>query len=110
MKIRFIVLLTILLGFTFSCKTDNSNQETTEPMVVREWKPEDTRALAGVTEKRGLILKTEMATPGYVLFSPSFGTDTYLMNMDGEIVHKWPGEFNTMLSSYLMDNGHLFRL
>lgn len=110
MKIRFIVLLAILLGFTFSCKTDNSKQQVSETTEIRQWKPEDTRALAGVTEKRGLITKTDMATPGYVLFSPSFGTDTYLMNLDGEIVHNWHGELNTFLSSYLMENGNLFRL
>jgi len=109
MKIRFIILLSILLGFTISCKKDDSKQEASQ-VEVRQWKPEDTRALAGVTEKRGLITKTDMATPGYVLFSPSFGTDTYLMNLDGEIVHHWPGELNTMLSSYLLENGHLFRL
>ena len=110
MKIRFILLLLIFLGFTFSCKTEDSKQETIQTEEIRQWNPEDTRSLAGVTEKRGLISKTDMATPGYVKFSPSFGTDTYLMDLDGKIVHKWPGELSTMLSSYLFENGNLLRL
>ena len=110
MKIRFILLLLIFLGFTFSCKTEDSKQETIQTEEIRQWNPEDTRSLAGVTEKRGLISKTDMATPGYVKFSPSFGTDTYLMDLDGKIVHKWPGVLSTMLSSYLFENGNLLRL
>ena len=110
MKIRFILLLFIFLGFTFSCKTEDSKQETVQTEEIRQWKPEDTRSLAGNTEKKGLISKTDMATPGYVKFSPSFGTDTYLMDLDGKIVHKWPGELSTMLSSYLFENGNLLRL
>jgi Arylsulfotransferase (ASST) len=110
MKIRITLFFAALLFISYSCKNDNAKESITEEVEIRQWKPEDTRPLAGVTEKRGLISKTDMATPGYVLFSPSFGTDTYLMNLDGEIVHKWPGEVNTMLSSYLFENGHLFRL
>jgi Arylsulfotransferase (ASST) len=110
MKIRITLFFAALLFISYSCKNDNAKESITEEVEIRQWNPEDTRPLAGVTEKRGLISKTDMATPGYVLFSPSFGTDTYLMNLDGEIVHKWPGEVNTMLSSYLFENGHLFRL
>jgi len=107
-KIFFLAFLSILF-IAVSCKNEQP-QEVVEKPEVKVWKPEDTRPLAGVTEKRGLISKTDMATPGYVLFSPSFGTDTYLMNLDGEIVHKWPGEVSTMLNGYLFENGHLFRL
>ena len=111
MKIRFILLFSFVFGFTFfSCKTDNSKKDAVQIEEIRQWNPEDTRPLAGVTEKRGLILKTDMATPGYIMFSPSFGTDTYLMDLDGKIVHKWAGEVSTMMSSYLFQNGHLFRL
>jgi hypothetical protein len=110
MRIRFILLFALLFSFSYSCKTDNAKQDISEVTEIRQWNPEDTRALAGVTEKRGLILKTDLATPGYILFSPSFGTETYLMDLDGNIVHKWPGELNTMLSSYLFENGHLFRV
>lgn len=111
MKIRFILLLFILFGFTFfSCKTDNSKQDVVQTEEIRQWNPEDTRSLNGVTEKRGLKLNTEMATPGYVMFSPTSSTDTYLMDMEGQIVHKWAGTLSSMMSGYLLENGHLFRL
>jgi len=110
MKIRLIFLFLLLFGFTFSCKTDNSQQEVVQTEEVRQWNPEDTRSLNGVTEKRGLRLNTEIATPGYVLFSPTSGTDTYLMNMEGQIVHKWPGTLSSMMSGYLLENGNLVRL
>jgi hypothetical protein len=109
MKIRLFLLLTILSAFAFSCKNDNSNQEVSQIIEVRQWKPEDTRALTAVTAQRGLITKTDKATPGYVLFQPSKSTKTYLMDMDGKIVHTWESELNCM-QSYLLDNGHLFRL
>ena len=109
MKKIFFLVFPAILFIAVSCKKQQTQDVAEEP-IVKVWNPEDTRALAGVTEKRGLILKTEMATPGYVLFSPSFGTDTYLMNLSGEIVHNWSGNLNTMLNGYLFENGHLFRL
>jgi len=109
MKIRFLVLLSILLGLTFSCKTDNSQQDISQVTEVRQWKPEDTRSLTAVTAKRGLITKTDMATAGYVLFQPSKSTKTFLMDLDGNIVHSWQSDLNCM-QSYLLENGHLMRL
>lgn len=110
MKIRFIVLLSLLLVFAFSCKTDNSKQEVSETVEVRQWKPEDLRAIAGNRAKRGLISKSDMATQGYVLFSPYTGTTTFLMDKDGMVVHKWEGELSATLNGYLLENGHLIRM
>lgn len=110
MRIRFILLFLILLGFTFSCKTDDSKQETVQTEEIRQWKPEDLRTIAGNRAKRGLISKTELATPGYVLFSPYTGTKTFLMDKDGNIVHEWTGELSATLNGYLLENGHLIRM
>jgi hypothetical protein len=94
---------------SLSCKDHKSEPQVAEPVEIRQWKPEDTRSITGVTAKRGLIIKTENATPGYVLFQPSASKKTYLINMDGEVVHTWKGDLNCM-QSYLLENGHLFRL
>jgi hypothetical protein len=110
MKIRFILSLTILLAFSFSCKTDNSKQEVSETTEIRQWKPEDTRAIAGNRAKRGLISKSEMVSAGYVLFSPYTGTKTFLMDKDGLVVHEWDGELSATLNGYLLENGHLIRM
>ena len=56
----------------------------------------------------GLIsYKPEMAYPGYTLFAPMEGTAVYLIDMRGNVVHRWqlpyrPGEYG-----YLLDNGNL---
>jgi len=106
-----IVLIAFASSFfiSLSCKDLKSEPQVTENIEVRQWKPEDTRSITGVTAKRGLITKTENATPGYVLFQPSASSKTYLINMDGEVVHTWKGDLSCM-QSYLLENGHLFRL
>ncbi|MCK5402244.1 MAG: aryl-sulfate sulfotransferase, partial [Flavobacteriaceae bacterium] len=110
MKIRIVLFLTTLLFISYSCKKLDDNNQITEKTEIRQWKPEDTRTITGVTSKRGLINKTDQATQGYVLFSPAFSTQTYLMDMDGNIVHSWTGELSTMLNGYLLESGHLIRL
>lgn len=109
MKSRILLTLTTLLFVTYSCKTNNSEQ-LVEKAEIRQWKPEDTRTIAGASVERGLIKKTDQATQGYVLFSPSNSTQSYLMDMDGNIVHVWNGELSTLLHGYLLENGHLIRL
>ncbi len=108
MKGNVYLTLFALLFLTYSCKTEKS-ESLAENTEVRVWHPEDTRSITGVSAKRGLISKTEQATNGYVLFQPSSSVQTYLMNMDGIIVHTWTGELYSM-HSYLLENGHLFRL
>ena len=46
---------------------------------------------------------------GYTLFQSLFGTTTYLINMDGEVVHTWEMESSAAFSTYFLDNGHLLR-
>ena len=109
MKIRILLTLSALLFISFSCKKDNVDKQITEKTEIRQWKPKDKRNLAGVNAKRGLIIKTDKATPGYVLFQPSSSVQTFLIDMDGNVVHTWTGELNSM-QSYLLENGHLVRL
>ena len=77
--------------------------------TVKQWAPGDIRNLPRLNVERGLSIKTTQASPGYVLFHPSQGTDTYLMNLDGDIVHKWNGDLNS-LNSRLLDDGRIMRL
>ncbi len=60
-------------------------------------------------EKRGLVLRAEGAFQGYTLFSPLNSKTAYLVDLNGEVVHRWetshpPGEW-----LYLLDDGHLLR-
>jgi hypothetical protein len=47
---------------------------------------------------------------GYTLFSPEYSTFTYLIDMDGDIVHTWKSNYIQGLGTYLLENGDLLRL
>lgn len=108
MKIRFIILFSFLVGIAFSCKQENSNQDVAKVAEIREWKPEDVRSLTGLMAKRGLITKTDKASDGYVLFEPTHSTKSFLIDMDGNVVHKWDTELYAN-HAYLLENGNIIR-
>jgi len=56
----------------------------------------------------GLIQNDAGAYPGYTMFSPSDGK-TYLIDMDGRVVHQWDSPYSGGNSGYLMENGDLLR-
>ncbi|HNO79030.1 MAG TPA: aryl-sulfate sulfotransferase [Phycisphaerae bacterium] len=64
---------------------------------------------AEIKEKTGLVLCGDGAFEGYTLFTPLHSTDTYLVNMDGKVVHKWKDKYTPGQSQYLLKNGHLLR-
>lgn len=76
---------------------------------VRQWNPEDVRSMSGALAERGLIYDSEEDTEGYVLYEPPTGTFTFLVDKQGEVVHTWESELNSM-NSYLQPNGHLIRM
>lgn len=44
--------------------------------------------------------------PGYTFFAGSrVFTDTFLIDMDGNLVHTWPSEYKASMASYLLDDG-----
>jgi len=57
----------------------------------------------------GLILNTSSAYPGYTLISPIHSTNTYLINNEGQYVHKWGNTGEPGRASYLLENGHMIR-
>ena len=110
MKIYKSLIFSFILLFFFSCKEEKPTPEVAEKIEVREWKPEDTRSIQCNRAKRGLITKTEKATPGYVLFNPSNSTKTFLIDKEGTVLHTWNGELMAPLSPYLLENGNLIRM
>jgi len=108
MKLKALILSTLVITL-FSCKTETSPQEEETLVEVREWSPDDTRSLSGVLAERGLIYNSQKGTDGFVLYEPSNGTFTYLLNKEGEVVHTWTSDLNSM-NSYLQPNGHLIRM
>ena len=64
---------------------------------------------AGEDEPRGLRLTTPEASPGYVLHNPNLSKTTYLIDIDGRVVHTWQSDYGPGGGSYLLENGHLLR-
>jgi hypothetical protein len=58
----------------------------------------------------GLIrYNKEKAYDGYTLFAPMLSTTTYLIDMEGNVVHKWKSKYPPGLYAMLLPNGHLMR-
>jgi hypothetical protein len=63
----------------------------------------------GKYDKRGLIQNSPKAFKGYTLFAPIASKTTYLIDMEGRVVHKWESDYPPGQSAYLLENGHLLR-
>jgi hypothetical protein len=59
--------------------------------------------------ERGLLRKTEAASPGFTLFAPLRSCSTYLIDADGATVHEWRSDAPPGQSVYLLPNGNLLR-
>src|SRR5262245_37988000 len=58
---------------------------------------------------RGLRTNTPAALAGYTLFTPLTSGSTFLIDMQGEVVHRWDTGLPPTAMAYLLDNGHLLR-
>lgn len=57
----------------------------------------------------GLLSKTDAACPGYTLVAPLNSTTTYLVDLEGRLVHSWPSRYTPGQSAYLLPDGSLLR-
>jgi len=57
----------------------------------------------------GLKKNAEGAFQGYTFFAPIRSKTSYLIDMNGEVVHEWPSEHPPGNSAYLLDDGSLMR-
>lgn len=57
----------------------------------------------------GLFINEDGAFEGYTFFAPIRYTTTYLIDMQGRLVHKWESNYTPGLSVYLLENGNLLR-
>jgi hypothetical protein len=61
------------------------------------------------TNKFGVLVNEPQAFQGYTLIAPNNSTTTYLLDMQGRIVHTWQSEYHPASAGYLLENGHLLR-
>ena len=58
---------------------------------------------------RGLVRSEPEAFEGYTLLAPMRDEHTYLIDMEGNVVHRWAHDTAPGLSAYLLDDGSLLR-
>jgi len=98
------ILALLLIGILWRYESHTNTEEAKEENV-----PPAGPDIGGLEMPRGLITKTSEATPGYVYFSPLLSGTTYLINMDGQVVHTWESEYGPSGWVYLKENGNLVR-
>ena len=54
-----------------------------------------------------LVWRENEATAGYTLFSPLHDSSTYLIDLRGDVVHKWDHPLTNSTYAYLLENGNL---
>jgi len=57
----------------------------------------------------GLFFNHPGSFTGYTLFAPNPYTTTYLIDMQGRLVHAWPSDYRPGFTAYLLENGDLLR-
>lgn len=66
-------------------------------------------AVALIAAQTGLLVRTHEASPGYTLMAPIALTTTYLLDLEGNVVHSWPSDAPAGNAAILLSNGHLLR-
>jgi hypothetical protein len=59
--------------------------------------------------KLGLSINDPRALQGYTLLAPMDSTSTYLLDMQGKVVHTWTSDCYPALCPVLLENGNLLR-
>lgn len=71
--------------------------------------PQDTAPPSNPSQPRGLIHSADGACVGYTLIAPLRSTTTFLLDMNGEVVHRWESEYPPGSAVHLSENGRLLR-
>jgi hypothetical protein len=61
------------------------------------------------TPNSGLIVNTPQASAGYTLIFPLQSKNTYLIDINGNVVHTWTSKYDPGQEAYLLENGNLLR-
>lgn len=101
MKIPTSKFIFLFITLIFYCCTPNPIDNKSNDASA-----EKDRNMFGHGMPRGLILNSENATPGYVMFCVPNSASTYLINRLGEVVHEWKSNYGVQ-GGYLEDDGSL---
>jgi len=92
-------LLLVVLGILALLSLAGSG----ESEVPEEFRTEDVKGEGGVA-----VYKPERCYNGYTLFCRNRGGAFYLIDMEGNVVHKWEITHSSIHFGELLPNGHLF--
>jgi hypothetical protein len=62
-----------------------------------------------IAQDTGVRLNTPDASPGYTLIAPFGGQQTFLIDLNGQVVHSWTTERRPSQAAYLLEDGSLLR-
>ncbi len=106
-----IPVVIVMVFCLLSCGAPADDPEATAPEATES--PADVNlAVAEDTdenEARGLRVTTPRASPGYVFFNPLLSYTTYLVDVEGRVMHTWESDYESGGGAYLLDNGRLLR-
>ncbi|MCC6409040.1 MAG: aryl-sulfate sulfotransferase, partial [Planctomycetes bacterium] len=102
-SIRSLPALLVLAAPAFARASAAQEPSAQDPAAPAQREP------APAIEKRGVVSRTDAAFPGLNLLAPLHSTSTYLVDLDGAIVHEWKSDAPPGQSVYLRENGHLLR-
>ncbi len=63
----------------------------------------------GSDRSSGVVLKRDGVSEGFTLIAPSESATTYLVGLDGEVLHRWEANAKPGLQVELLDDGRLAR-
>ena len=76
---------------------------TTAPLLAQD------SAAPAAAPQVGLIFRDPRACPGYTLIAPMTSQETYLIDLEGRVVHTWRSDWPPGLGACLLESGHLLR-
>ena len=108
------LVILIALALTVGLWSCGSPADVPEVPVPDATLPEATESPAdadaeAASEPRGLRMNTAQTAAGYVFFNPLLSRTTYLVDVEGRVVHTWQSDLQSGGGAYLLDNGHLLR-
>ena len=113
------LVIPVALAVTLGLLSCGSPAIVPEATVLEATIPEATDSPADVEvavdddadedEPRGLRVTTPRASPGFVFFNPLLSYTTYLVDVEGRVMHTWESDYESGGGAYLLDNGHLLR-
>ena len=105
LTLPLLVLLAAGCGQPYQAAVDQRNKADQQKAGAAQEIPQ---AASGPV-RRGLIRNEPDAFQGYTLLAPMNSWKTYLIDMQGRVVHVWQSYGKPFQVAYLLSNGHLLR-